>query len=148
MALEALGVAANVAGLIELGLSVCHGLWEYYRSWKDAESDVKKMYAEIESLTKTFAVLKSTLGRPCLDKGIIQRIEEIVGMCEDGIICLHKKLQKIRDTSPTAGRLGTKFKTHLQRALYPFKESTVVKLKEISRELQDHLVLALTILQV
>ncbi|KAL8998031.1 MAG: hypothetical protein Q9188_006185 [Gyalolechia gomerana] len=148
MALEALGIAANVAGLVELGLSVCHGLWEYYGSWKDAESDVKKMYAAIESLTKTFAILRDTLGRPCLDGRIVRRIEEIVGLCEDGIICLHRKLQKIRDTSPTGSRSGTKFKAHLQRALYPFRESTLVKLKEISIELQDHLLLALNILQV
>lgn len=96
MALEALGVAANVAGLIELGLSICQGLWEYYGSWKDAKSDVKKMYGEIESLTRTFAILKGTLNRPCLKACIVHRVEEIVCSCEDGINCLHKKLRKIR----------------------------------------------------
>ncbi|KAL8666230.1 MAG: hypothetical protein Q9168_007531 [Polycauliona sp. 1 TL-2023] len=148
MALEALGVAANVAGLIDLGLSVCHGLWEYYGTWKSAETDVKRMYAEIESLTKIFAVLKTTLARSCLDPDMIHRVEEIVSMCEDGILCLRRKLQKIRDTSQTASGLGTKFKANLQRALYPFKESTVVKLRGISRELQERLLLALNILQV
>ncbi|KAL8643660.1 MAG: hypothetical protein Q9226_008206, partial [Calogaya cf. arnoldii] len=147
MALEALGVAANAAGLIELGLSVCHGLWEYYGSWKHAESDVKKMYAEIESLSKTFALLQTTLGRPCLDPDIVYRIEEIIVACEANILCLDKKLRKIRDTSPMTNKSGSKFKAHLQRALYPFKESTVVKLKEISRELQDHLLLALNLQQ-
>ncbi|KAL8993426.1 MAG: hypothetical protein Q9169_006358 [Polycauliona sp. 2 TL-2023] len=148
MALEALGIAANVAGLIELGLTVCHGIYEYYGAWKNAENDVKRMHAEIESLTKTFAVLKATLCRSCLNMDIINRIEELVGMCEDGITCLHRKLQKLRATSPTASTLGTKVKAHIQRALYPFRESTLVKLREISRELQEHLLLALNVLQV
>ncbi|KAL8981130.1 MAG: hypothetical protein Q9205_003989 [Flavoplaca limonia] len=148
MALEALGVAANVAGLIELGLSVCDGLWKYYRSWKDADDDVRKMFAEIESLSKTFAILQTTLARPSLDPDLVHRINEIVATCEEGILSLNKKLQKIRDTSAKTSKMSTKFKAQIQRALYPFKESTLVKLKEISRELQDHLILALNILQV
>ena len=148
MALEALGVAANVAGLIELGLSVCDGLWKYYRSWKDADDDVRKMLAEIESLSKTFAILQTTLARPSLDPDLVHRMNEIVASCKEGILTLHKKLQKIRDTSARTSKTSTKFKAHIQRALYPFKESTLVKLKEISRELQHHLILALNVLQV
>ena len=146
MALEALGISSNIAGLINLGFSVCHGLWLYYEAWKDAEQDMRKMYSSIESLTKTFAILKDVVGRPCFDARIIKRIEECVAMCEDGINCLHKKLSKIRTTSPTGS--NWKLKVHLQRALYPFKESTLMKLKEVSSDLQDQLCLALNILQV
>ena len=146
MALEALGIASNIAGLIDLGFSVCHGLWLYYGAWKDAEQDMRKMYTSIESLTKTFAVLKDAMSRPCFDVRTIKRIEECVAMCEDGINCLHKKLKKIRTTSPMGS--SWKLKAHLQRALYPFKESTLMKLREVTSELQDQLSLALNVLQV
>ena len=146
MALEALGVASNVAGLIDLGFSVCHGLWTYYNTLRDMEQDVKRMFNSVESLTKTFAVLKNTLNRPGFDASVVQRIEECVGMCEGGILCLHKKLKKIQ-TSPQAGsKWHNKVKAHVQRSLYPFKESTLVKLREVGNELQDHLRLALVFL--
>lgn len=148
MALEAVGTASNIAGLINFGFSVCYGIWTYYGTWKDAESDVKRMYNSIETLTKSFALLRDTLGRPCYDVRIVRRAEESIAMCEDGIGSLHKKLKKIQITPQKAGgRWNSKAKAHLQRALYPFKESTLVKLKEISNELQDHLELALSILQ-
>jgi len=149
MALEAVGVASNVAGLVNLGFSVCYGIWTYYGTWKDAESDMRKMYNSIEMLTKSFAILRETLGRPCFDARVVRRAEESIGMCEDGIESLHKKLKKIQITPQKLGNnWNSKAKARLQRALYPFKESTLVKLKEISSELQDHLELALSILQV
>jgi len=149
MALEGVGVASNIAGLINLGLSVSYGIWKYYGTWRDAESDVKIMYNSIETLTKSFAILKDTLSKPCYDARLVGRVEDCIGSCEEGIGNLDKKLKKIQVTPQKAGGKWTsKTKAHLQRALYPFKESTLVKLKEISSELQDHLQLALTILQV
>lgn len=148
MALEALGIAANVAGLIDLGFTVCHDIWTYYEGWKDAESDMRKMYNSIETLTKSFALLKEILRRPHLNARVVERVEESVGMCKDGIECLYKKLKKIQAAPQATGsKWKTKARAHLQRALYPFKESTLVKLKEISNEMQGHLQLALEILQ-
>ncbi|KAL8705510.1 MAG: hypothetical protein Q9201_001385 [Fulgogasparrea decipioides] len=110
---------------------------------------MKRMYSSIETVTKSFAILKDTLGRPCYDARVVRRAEESIEMCKDGIGCLHKKLKKIQVTPQKAGSSwNSKAKAHLQRALYPFKESTLVKLKEISSELQDHLGLALSILQI
>lgn len=147
MALEVLGTAANVAGLIDLGFSVCREIWTYYGAWKDAESDTRKMHNSIETLTKSFAILKETLSQPNLNARFVQRVEESIGMCEDGIGCLHKKLKKIQ-AAPKESKRYAKARGHLQRALYPFRESTLVKLREVSNELQSHLQLALEILQV
>ena len=148
MALEAFGIASNAAGLVSLGLTVCHGLLKYYDSWKEAESDMKKMYTSIETLTRIFTALKSTLNSPCLNMDLVHRVEASIGACEDGIGCLHKKLQKINMTTQSmSGKWDAKMRLKLQRALYPFKESTLVKLKEVSNGLLDNLRLALEVLQ-
>ena len=69
-------------------------------------------------------------------------------MCEYGMNCLHKKLKKIRAMSPTGSKWNIMVRANLQRALHPFRETTLVKLKEISSDLQDHLYLALNVLHV
>ena len=149
MALEALGVATNVVGLVDFGLSVCGKLWKYYESWKDAEEDMKKMYASIELLAKTLAVLKDALHQTslCSDSGLMRCIEESVSRCVEGVARLDKKLDKIRGASPTGGTWTKSMDQNLRRALYPFKESTLAKLKEVCTESQGHLQLALSVLQ-
>ena len=106
------------------------------------------MYSSIETLTKSFAILKDALDHPYLNSNAVQRVNESIAMCEDGIGSLQKKLKKIRATpTKTDRKWNAKAKVHWQRALYPFRESTLVKLKELSNELQSHLSLALEILQ-
>ncbi|KAL8793816.1 MAG: hypothetical protein Q9195_003646 [Heterodermia aff. obscurata] len=149
MALEAFGTASNAAGLVSLGLTVCHGLLKYYDSWKEAESDMKKMYTSIETLARIFTALKSTLSSPYLKLDLVHRVEANIAACEDGIGCLDKKLKKINMTPCNkSGNWDAKMKFKLQRALYPFKESTLVKLKEVSNGMLDNLRLALQVLQV
>ena len=144
MALEA---ASGAAGLISLGLTVCDGLLKYYNSWKDAETDARRMYGSIETLKQTFAALKDTLEEPCLDKDLVHRVEQSIERCKGGINNLGKKLEKINMTADQqSGKRNTKISSKLQRALYPFKESTLAKLKEISNELLENLQLNLGIL--
>lgn len=93
------------------------------------------MYAEIEALRKTFAILQTTLAQPCLDPDLVHRIEEIVGTCENGILSLHKHLQEIQDTSANTSKMKIKVKAQLQRVLYPFEESTVIMSYRITSSL-------------
>jgi hypothetical protein len=48
---EAIGLAASVAGLVALGLSVCKGLAAYYDTYQSAENDVKLLCEEVNNLT-------------------------------------------------------------------------------------------------
>ena len=148
MALEAVGAASSAAGLVSLGLTVCHGLLKYYESWKDAENDMKKMYESIQTLTNTFATIRIILINPSLKLGCVDGVEESIKMCEDGIGCLYRKLDKIHKATQNKGAgWDVRMRQKLQRALYPFKESTLVKLKEISNGLIENLQLALDVLQ-
>jgi hypothetical protein len=73
-------------------------------------------------------------------------VNESIDSCEDGINDLKKKLKKIEGFSLDDG-WGGKAKSQFRRTLYPFKESTLAKLEEITSELQDQLGLAINVLQ-
>jgi hypothetical protein len=143
---EAFGVTSAAAGLISLGITLCQGILNYYGSWKDAENDVRRMYAATEALTKTFILLKLSTENQKFNRDIVARVNESIDSCEGGINDLKKKLKKVETTSLDNGWSG-KAKAQFRRTLYPFKESTLVKLKEITGELQDRLVLAMNVLQ-
>ncbi len=147
MALESIGVAANIAGLINLGLSVCHGVLEYYSSGKDSEDDLKRMYSSAEALTKTLVVLRRSIQHNVYGPDVVARVEECMPICEDGIAILQRKLSKIKIITQTGERRSQIFKAKLQRASYPFRKSTLIKLKEICDELQDDLELAMNAMQ-
>lgn len=134
---EALGIASGVAGLISLGITLCEGVITYYTSYKDRNDSVARMYASVEMLNKTFALLNSAMNNKSLNLSIVAHVEEIVDSCSDGLKSLQKKLDKIKQNP----------NSKLAKVTYPLKESTLVKLIEISNDLRDNLALALNVLQ-
>lgn len=146
MALEAFGVASSTAGLISLGLTVCQSLVQYYRSWKDARSDVARMLVSVEALGKTFHLLQHTVQNKKFDASLVGRVDEALISCQAGLETLRKKLEKIKIASEEGG-FREKMSNKIQRTAYPFRESTLVKLREIVNELRGDLGLALSALQ-
>lgn len=142
---EALGIASGVAGIVSLGVEVCQSLLEYYSSWKDAESEVMTTHNSIQDLAKILLLVKSILDDQDLHSEIIVKIHDSIALCESGVASLSKKLQKIRVFS-LRDTVGERLLSQARRALYPFKKSTLVKLQEIVKDLQDRLHLTLTIL--
>lgn len=145
--MEAFGAASTAAGLISLGITACQGLLVYYRSWKDADETVNNMYESIKALAKTFMVLERSISSPMLNKDAIQRVNESMKSCEQGISALNKKLAKIHVQTNQQSWKGRTW-VRLKGTLYPFKESTLVMLKERCNELRDNLNLAVAALQV
>lgn len=144
--MEALGVASSAAGLISLGITACQGLLVYYRSWKDADETVKNMYESIDSLTRTLMVLERSILNHTLNKDAIQRVHDSALSCEQGISALNKKLAKIQLPINQASWKERSW-ARLRGTLYPFKESTLIKLKEHCNELRDNLNLVVSVLQ-
>ena len=145
--MEALGLSSAAAGLISLGLTICQGLLDYYHSYKDAENQVAQMYASIEALTETFRLLESAIEPKVFSRGSVQKIEQSISSAESGLQSLRKKLDKIR-LSPLQSGWKAKGMAQLRRTLFPFKESTLAKLKELGIELRQDLSLALEVLQI
>lgn len=94
--MEHFGLSAGAAGLISLGICVCQGLLDYYRSWKGAEDQVAHMYESIEALTETFSLLKSALGSKLFTPAGVRKVETSIRSAERGLQRLWKKLDKTK----------------------------------------------------
>ena len=145
--MEALGISSGAAGLIFLGITVCQGLLDYYDSWKNAESHTAQMYTSIQALTKTLRLLESAIQHEAFDPDVVTRVEDCIRSVEKGVQSLQKKLDKLR-LVPVQEGWKAKAKSQLHRTLFPFKESTLAKLKELGNELRDDLSLALSLLHI
>ena len=145
--MDALGISSGVAGLISLGITVCQGLLDYYDSWKNAESNVTRMYASIQALTLTLKLLQPAVQHQTFHPDIVTRVEDCIKSAQNGLQSLEKKLDKVR-LVPTQDKWTAKAKSQFHRALFPFKESTLVKLNELGSELRDDLCLALNLLNI
>ncbi len=144
---DPLSIVSGAAGVASLGITVCNSLLQYYGSWKDRDSTLNTMYSQLESLGNTFALLERTLNEHNrnIDPAMAIRMRECVESCRGGVLKLEKKLLKVRKTSGL-GPIGA-FQDAKRRALFPFKESTLVKMKEIVVDLRDDLAIALGVLQ-
>ena len=145
--MEPLSISSGAAGLISLGITVCHGLLDYYRSWRDAEDRVTHMYASIEALTETFRLLESAISSQLSRHNGMQRVEQSISSAERGVQSLQKKLDRVRLVALQSG-WKAKSMAQFRRTLFPFKESTLAKLKELGIELRQDLMLALEVMHI
>ncbi|KAG7009377.1 hypothetical protein G7Y79_00002g004920 [Physcia stellaris] len=145
--MEALAVASGAAGLVSLGIEVCKGLLSYYQSWRAAETEVAGMYNSIESLAKTLILLEKAINNGVFDQQMVENAEKSIMSTQDGIVSLKKKLDKIKVVGKE-GDWTEKTKAPFRRAIYPLKQSVLVKLKEVAIDLRADLALALNALQI
>ena len=140
-------VASGAAGLLSLGIAVCQSLLDYYNSWKKAEDSVAKTYASIEELSKTLKLLAVAIDSKEFKKDIVDRIRKSIESSTESLRILERKLNKVRVVALQNG-WKDKAKAQFQRTLYPFRESTLAKLRESSSEARDNLSLALNVLHI
>lgn len=131
-------------GIISLGLQVCQGLVRYYESWKDCPNDVLSTLESLSGLEKTLRVIDNTTKNPILSQDVMSNVEQHVNSCREGVQKLQKRLDKF-GKAPDGSH--SKISVYIQRTLYPFKESTLAKMREIVRDLTENLNLALSTLQ-
>ena len=139
-----LGVAGSAVGIISLGIQVCQGLTQYYGSWKEAPKDVVQMRKSVQNLEETLKVLKVTIK----DKGVATQaetgVQNSIDACTVSINELQDKLigvQKVKGSG-----IWSKVNEQGCRLLYPFRKSTLLKLKGIVAEIRENLSLAVDVL--
>jgi hypothetical protein len=142
-----LGIVSGVAGLISLGITVCKGILAYYDAFKGSGDAIEKMCASMENVAKTLLVISSTVTRGSFDKIAITMVETSVSGCANGMDALAKKLEKIRSVRAD-GTLKARVENAKRQTIYPFKESTLVKMREVCDDLRDNLALAIGALNV
>ena len=143
---EPLSVAGSAVGVISLGLTACQGLLQYYASWKDYENDVAMTVCSLDGLVETFRLFETTIKGNDLKPELAGQLESSIMACKDGVESLRKKLEKIKQKGNPVS-LQEKAQSQARRILYPFKQSTLVKLREIVSDLRNNVGLAMGTLQ-
>ena len=133
--------AGSTAGIISLGITVAKSLVQYYDSWKHAPEDVTNTTKSLEDLANILDQVLGSLSSSVLDWEAKKQLNASVTACEDGIKILQKRLNKLRRKAPPDNsNMKIKLST---RMLYPFKESTLSKLRDLVADLKSNLTLAL-----
>jgi hypothetical protein len=139
-------VAGTAVGVASLGIQVCQGLLDYYQACESYDRTIQEAQKWIIHLQRTLVILGDVLQGANAKQDIFQNAQTGILNCEDGIRKLEKKLRKIRKGDPGTGKEKTRAMGH--RLVYPFQQSTIAKLKECVKDLFDHLLLSIQMLQV
>ena len=139
-------VESRMPGVASLGIQICQGLLAYYDAWRGYDSDVSNAYDSIEDLSKTLASLQGSLASDDLDEEKKDRVKRCVHSCEESLTKLLQKSQKLRKYEQPEG-VRRKAWAEVQRAWYPFRASTLAKLREIVADVCERLKLAVQVLQ-
>lgn len=132
--------------VVSLGIQVFQGLVSYYDAWKSYDADIAHTHRSLTNNLKTLQVLQhAALSNPINKSTDIEQVETAVLSCKDGLLSLQKKLTKIKPCDVSGG--WSSVRAFGRRAFYPFRESTLSKLREIVEDLKDDLTLAVQVLQ-
>ncbi|CAG8961467.1 hypothetical protein HYFRA_00013919 [Hymenoscyphus fraxineus] len=146
---DVIGIIGSAVGVISFSLQVCKGLIQYYESYKDKRKDIERMVSALKSLTGTLETLKDPIRTTSFSKKQIENISSKIEDCEESIMEFSEVLGKIKE-SDVPGTAGTrnigfseKFKEVKGRLVYPFRESTILKLQESIGHVNSNLALAM-----
>ena len=141
-----LGVAGSAVGIISLGIRVCQELLQYYGSWKDQKQSIAKMVSSIENLTLTLKLQEDVVvANEAFSKDKAENVEAKIIDCKSGIEELMDELEKVRGVNPaeTTSGFRDKLREHGKRLLYPFRESTLLKMQEAVDDVRMNLLIAM-----
>ena len=141
--------AASGAGIASLGVQYCRGLATYYSSYKDYDEQIGAIEEQIEMLTSLFEQLGRSLSRlsvNTVEASSVHEIESILGRCQRKLQALNVHLRKCQAV-PVPQISSAKLANLKSRVLYPFREKSLLTLRENVQNLQGELQLSLQILQ-
>ena len=136
---------ASGAGLASFGLQCCKGLANFYSAYKAYDEKIGATHEEIEILTKLFHNLEDVLSRTPVDPvqaSSVKRVNETLGLCRARIQKLQDVLDKCQSIASPNNKL-VKLQRIKSKALFPFKEQTLLVLRENVHSLRGDLQLAL-----
>lgn len=142
-------LTASVISVLGFGVQVCQGIWVYYSSYKDQDEKVAEMLNSVHTLKGTCKVLdsmtKDLVGKT-FPKESVDNVNKSLENCKEHLKRLDKKLGKVKRVQKPSEIGFRKMLAKMRMTLYPFKESTLVKLREIVRESLQNLDLAVDVL--
>ena len=139
--------AAAAISLVAFGLKSINGITQYYQSFASAKSSVKHALATASSLEHSLELLQTQLQNPSLDKDIVERIEKDVQACNKHFKEIHDVLQNVLSADAKEGGFKYKAVSLSKQVKFPFKESTLQKIKDQCGDVHRNLAFALQVLQ-
>lgn len=144
---EAFGVAGSTVSVISLGIQTAQGILWYYGAWQGQDEDVLRICSSLDNLKGTLDVLLKTVNPPAVfSKNVKENVEKSIDTFNGTLQKLRAELDKVKDTEPPKSGTRSKFRRHVRRALYPFKEATLAKLQGGVSDARSNLSLALDVL--
>lgn len=145
---DPVSIAGSAAGLISLGIQVTQSLCDFYRSYKDLDSDLSVTTQKLECLLEIFCSLERTISNCSIqedERDLIKKVETSIKACDELIQGLQDEYGKLNKTSSDGFKVA--FKIAGRRATYPFRKSTLQKLDENIDEVRTNISFALGVLQ-
>ncbi|KAL3461880.1 hypothetical protein BJX64DRAFT_150169 [Aspergillus heterothallicus] len=136
---EAFSAMSGAAGVISLGLSICHGLLAYYEPFKSFDEQISDIGSRITALKEVLNVLHKVIDEsfaqfsPSTAQATTVALGTICS-CRDGLNRLQIILQ--RSTQTTGSKICTRVNRQVNRLLYPFRRETLIALMELLDWLQ------------
>lgn len=143
---DLLNAPRSAIDIISLGITIAHGLMDYYAAFRNQDTDIAKTTRKLSDLLALFKELHLQIEqhRKKKDKRtILATIESPMKDCEDIIEELKGELAKFR-REPTHDVLA-RLRTTSQRLAYPFRRSTLQKFDEDITEILRRLSVGMNI---
>ena len=145
--MDGLSVAANVAGIISLGIQVTKSLAQFYDAYKGREQNIADIAAKLKSLLDVFESLRRDLANRKFrsdEQALLHSIEASIEDCEEHIEELKTKTEKFKHNSDKG--IQAAFRNTARQLAYPIKHSTLEKVDLDIREIVSSLKFALAVL--
>lgn len=140
-------VTGSAVGVVSLGLTVFHGIVEYYTAFKGQDEEIDSAVEKSSRLTDLLEALHPRLEEHRTAHPVTaQKIEDCILPCYSAIKRLEKILEKCKQESGSDG-LNKKLRMAGKRAAFPFRRETLQGLKQEISDCEENLDTAMSILQ-
>jgi len=137
----------SAVGTISLGIQVAQGLLKYYSHFRSYDEDISHAIQRVERLHSTFATLEVPLGRLELNNdSISKRVRISLNSCKQELLELEDVVKKCTEV-PVPHTTLSRMQRVKNKALYPFRRSTLVGIEKWVQIAQTDLDAAIQVLQ-
>ena len=142
---DGFSIAGSAVGVLSLAITTCQGVLSYYSSWEHQDQNISDATGKIERLRSSLTALEEILPKISSSSTIAANVEQCILSCKEGTWRLEQFLGKCRKNPAPLSRID-KFRDCRQKAVFPFRQSSLDSLKEIVQDLEHNLSTALQVL--
>ncbi|PIG86531.1 hypothetical protein AARAC_002067 [Aspergillus arachidicola] len=142
-------VTTGAFGVISLGITVCGGIIRYCSAVEGADDEVSRIAQKAERMQKTMRLLRKLLqdSVSLIERDYIDHCQQMVGIIEAGIDNLQVTVVRCWGDPHAASSTRLTMRHTAKKALYPFRQKTLVSVSNAMDSLQLELSTALHMAQ-